>query len=113
MDAVSKINRCGTCRKILDIPLGCKTIYTIREQIQITLNEVKELLIIRHVPLPFQNLSEPRKLGFFTVIALGSVYILLIFPVCCDTVFSGPVHLICSYLYFKRLTVRCYKSCMQ
>ena len=59
MNAVRKINRSRTGRKILHITRRGKYIYLIREQIEICLDGIHELLVIRRICLPFEDLSEP------------------------------------------------------
>ena len=59
MDVVGKINGCRACRQGLDVAGRCKTVYAVGKQIQIAFQHVHEFFVIRHLALPFQNLTQP------------------------------------------------------
>ena len=46
MNAVGEVNRCRSCRKILDITGRGKTVHAVREQVQIILKQIHELLVV-------------------------------------------------------------------
>ena len=103
MDTVGKVYRRRASRKILDLSGRGKAIYTIRKQIQITLKEIHEFLVIGHITLPFQNLAQPGKLfllGIFYLLSVGSLFI---FPVCRNTILCRLVHLIGTNLDLEGL----------
>ena len=104
MDTVGKVYRRRASRKILDLSGRGKAIYTIRKQIQITLKEIHEFLVIGHITLPFQNLAQPGKLFLLRIFYFLSVRCLFIFPMCCNTIFCSLVHFISTNLNFKGLS---------
>ena len=59
VDRIGKINRRRAVRKVLDVSLGCKTVYILRKEVQIPLDQAHEFPVIRHVSLPFQDLPKP------------------------------------------------------
>ena len=113
MNAVSKVNRGRSCRKVLDLTGRRKAVYAVREQIQIVLQQVHEFLVIRHVPLPLQDLAQPYQLLFFLYLRLLAVGSLLVFPVGGNTVFRHAVHLKGTDLDLERLSVAADQRRMQ
>ena len=59
MDAVGKIDCRGACGQVLHLPGGREAVYIVGKQIQVVLQKLHELTVVRHVPLPFQNLAQP------------------------------------------------------
>ena len=112
MDAVGKVDRCGAVRQILDITGWRKAKYHIRKEVEITFQQAHELLVVRHVSLPLQDLAQPTQLFFFFV-DRGTLATLLIFPMRSNTIFGSPVHIISTDLYFKRCTCRSDQSRVQ
>ena len=114
MYTVSKIDWCRTIRQILDISLWGKTINTVCKQIQVILQKTHELSIVRHILLPFQNLTEPVELFFLTLVNRHlAIRRFLVFPVGCDTVLCCLMHLKCTNLNLKRLSIRSNQCSMQ
>ena len=103
MDAVGKINGCRACRQGLDVAGRRKTVYAVGKQIQIAFQHVHEFFVIRHLALPFQNLTQPCQLFFFLCLNLFAVGGFFIFPVGGDTVFRHTMHFISSDLNLEGL----------
>ena len=107
MDTIGKVDGCGTVRQVFHIARRCKAVNTLCKQVQVTFQKTHELPVIGHVPLPLQDLTKPAQFLFFL---LGrrfyAVSRLFVFPVGCDTVLGGTVHLKCTDLDFKRLAIR-------
>ena len=114
MNAVRKIDRSRAGRQVFDITCRGETIYTVREQIQIALEQIHELSVIRHISLPLQNLTQPGELFFFgpgvDLLTIGSLFI---FPVRSNTIFCRLMHFIGADLDLERLTGRTDQCRMQ
>ena len=114
MNAVRKIDRSRSGRQVFDITCRGETIYTVREQIQIALEQIHELSVIRHISLPLQNLTQPGELFFFgpgiDLLTIGSLFI---FPVRGNTIFCRLMHFIGADLDLERLTGRTDQCRMQ
>ena len=110
MDAVGKIDRRRSRRKILHISRRSEAVNAVGKEVQIRLYDIKELGIILHVLLPLKNLTEPGILRVLAGLSVNAVLIFLIFPVSSDTVFSCTVHIVGSYLNLEGLSLRPYKG---
>ena len=113
MNAVCKVDRSRTGRKILHIPCRCETVYLLCKQIQVRLNGTHEFFIVIRLLLPLQDLTQPCQLRLFLLFSGAALHILLIFPMGCNTVFRSPVHIKRPDLDLKRLTGRSDQSCMK
>ncbi len=74
-----EVNRCRPYGQLNDIALRCEDEDFVLVEIDVQI--LKELIGIRHVLLPLQNLSEPCQL----LIKLGPSPTLFVLPVSCDT----------------------------
>ena len=95
VDRVGKIDRRGAGGEVLDLAAGGEAVDIVRKQIQVALEQVHEFPVVRHVLLPFEDLTEPGQLlflaGLFDLLAAPG---LLVFPVGGNTVFRRAVHFI-------------------
>ena len=73
VNTVGKINGRRACRQSLYFSVGSKTIHTVGKQIQIVLQQIHKFLIIGHISLPFQDLTQPGKLFFFLTFYLFTI----------------------------------------
>ena len=113
MDRIGKVDWCGAAWKRLYISVRGKAVYTVGEHIQIALYHAQEFLIVGHVLLPFQYLTEPAELFYLAACSCLSASAFLIFPVGSDTEFCDPVHFKGSDLDLEGLSVRSDQCCMK
>ena len=105
MNGIGKIYRCGSARKVLNISGRSKAVYLFSKEIKVSLDKAHELLVVIGIPLPLKDLTEPGEL-FLLLLHDRTGYVLLVLPVCSDTILSRSVHLVGSYLYLKWLSLR-------
>ncbi len=103
MNRIGKIDGRRPGREILHLAPRRKAVHAVREKIQIALEQLHELLVVRHGLLPLQDLTQPDQLLLLGLIYLPPVTGNLIFPMGRNAVFRLPVHFKGPDLYFKRL----------
>ncbi|MPM50584.1 hypothetical protein SDC9_97326 [bioreactor metagenome] len=108
MDAIGKIQRCGTTRQVDDFPFGREHENVLAEEI--LHDAVYKFLAVLSGVLGFDDLAQPA--GLFVQQALD-IAPFLIHPVCGDAKFRRLVHLLGADLHLKRDSVRCEQSSMQ
>ena len=106
MDPVRKVDGHGTHRQVDDIATGREHKDLVRKDVH--LYRIHEVPGIVHVIMPFQQLTQPGQLFRIGLVRTGShigTAAFLVTPMCCDTVFTDPVHLESTDLDFQRLPV--------
>ena len=83
--------------RFLTSPVGVKG--------QVVFEQIHKLPVVRHVPLPLQNLPQPYQLFLLLALHLSAVGSLLVFPVRRNAVLRRLVHLKSADLDFKGLPV--------